>query len=392
MTKNNIEAQKIQSFNIKIENPNQEYNYLSYNDTNIFCKIINKDTYFIINSNYDLEIIQKETKNKILSNVNSLIKIFPKKKILYFLSNNQLGRLNYLENYIEFFNLDKVIHYQISIFDDKKIFILKNYNISIYHYDNSRHSLFFNSTKKFSASLIVPLTKNCLIISVENKLYFSTTEEIEKLKEKDCYESKFYGIMDDNGPYISFKNLHKKLGNYFMSFNSSEGCVKFNLLLNNKFCISYGKIIYIYSYPNVKLVTKLVFDKFSQLYQISNKVYILYNEEIQILGGNLKKLKSFKLNEPIDKDNTSLSNNTITHIYFANSNSNRCNNCSFNKLCNISLMLDNSYIEGDFDLNNLDSCCEQPYGLIISLLQFDKEYQFFFKDTNGKCIHCGLNF
>ena len=54
-------------------------------------------------------------------------------------------------------------------------------------------------------------------------------------------------------------------------------------------------------------------------------------------------------------------------------------------------MLYNSYIEGDFDLNNLDSCCEQPYELIISLLQFDKEYQFFFKDKNGKCIHCGLN-
>ena len=235
------------------------------------------------------------------------------------------------------------------------------------------------------------MTKNYLIISVENKLYFSTTEEIEKLKEKDCYESKFYGIMDDNGPYISFKNLHEKLGNHFMSFNSSEGCVKFNLLLNNNFCISYGKIIYIYSYPNVKLVTILVFDKFSQLYQVSNRVYILYNEEIQILGGNLKKLKSFKLNKPIDKDNTSLSNNTITHVYFANCNSNRCNNCSFNKLCNISLSLYNSYIEGDFDFNNLDSCCEQPYGLIIFLMQFDKEYQFFFKDANGKCIHCGLN-
>jgi len=104
--------------------------------------------------------------------------------------------------------LDKVIHYQISIFDDKKIFILKNYNLFIYHYDNSRHSLIFDSTKKFSASLIIPLTKNYLIISVENKLYFSTVEEIEKLKEKDCYESKFYGVMDDNGPYISFKNLH----------------------------------------------------------------------------------------------------------------------------------------------------------------------------------------
>ena len=76
MAKNNIEAQKIQSFDIKIENPNQEYNYLSYNDTNIFCKMINKDTYFIINSNYDLEIIQKEKKNKILSNINSLIKIY----------------------------------------------------------------------------------------------------------------------------------------------------------------------------------------------------------------------------------------------------------------------------------------------------------------------------
>ena len=53
------------------------------------------------------------------------------------------------------------------------------------------------------------MTKNYLIISVENKLYFSTTEEIEKLKEKDCYESKLYGIMGDNGPCISFKNLHE---------------------------------------------------------------------------------------------------------------------------------------------------------------------------------------
>ena len=65
--------------------------------------MINKDTYFIINSNFDLEIIQKEKKKKILSNINSLIKIFPTKKILYFLSNNQLGRLNYVENYIEIF-------------------------------------------------------------------------------------------------------------------------------------------------------------------------------------------------------------------------------------------------------------------------------------------------
>lgn len=188
--------------------------------------------------------------------------------------------------------MDKVISYEISIFDDEKIFILKNYNLSIYHYDKKHHSLIFNSTKKFSASLIIPLTKNYLIISVENKLYFSKKEEIEKLEEKDCYESKLYGIMDDNGPYISFKNLHKKLGKYFMKFNSSEGSVKFNLLLNNNFCISYGKFIYIYSYPNIQLINKLVFEKFSQLYQVSNNVYILYNEEIHILGGNLKKLKS----------------------------------------------------------------------------------------------------
>ena len=46
--------------------------------------MINKDTYFIINSNYDLEIIQKEKKNTILSNINSLIKIFPKKKFYIF--------------------------------------------------------------------------------------------------------------------------------------------------------------------------------------------------------------------------------------------------------------------------------------------------------------------
>ena len=46
--------------------------------------MINKDTYFIINSKYDLELVQKEKKNIILSNINSLIKIFPEKKILYF--------------------------------------------------------------------------------------------------------------------------------------------------------------------------------------------------------------------------------------------------------------------------------------------------------------------
>jgi len=391
MPKNNIEAQKIQSFDIKIENPNQKCDYLSYNDTNKFCKMINKDTYFIMNSKYDLELIQKEKKNTILSNINSLIKIFPEKKILYFLSNNQLGRLNYDKNFIEFFNLDKVISYQISIFDDEKIFILNNYNLSIYHYDNSHHSLIFNSMKKFSASLIIPLTKNYLIISVENKLYFSTKEEIEKLEEKDCYESKLYGIMGDNVPYISFENLHKTLGNYFMNFNSSEGPVKFNLLLNNNFCISYGKLIYIYSYPNIKLITKLVFENFSQLYQVSNNVYILYDEEIQILGENLKKLKTFKLNKAIDKDNASLSNNTITNIYFTNSNSKICTNCLFNKVCNISLSLYNSYVEEDFDFNNLDSCCEQPYGLVISLQQFCKEYQFFFNDKNGQCMYCGLN-
>ncbi len=54
-------------------------------------------------------------------------------------------------------------------------------------------------------------------------------------------------------------------------------------------------------------------------------------------------------------------------------------------------MLDNSFVEEDFDLNNLDSCCEQPYGLVISLQQLGKEYQFFFNDKNGQCIHCGLN-
>ncbi len=197
--------------------------------------------------------------------------------------------------------------------------------------------------------------------------------------------------MGDNVPYISFENLHKTLGNYFMNFNSSEGPVKFNLLLNNNFCISYGKFIYIYSYPNIQLINKLVFEKFSQLYQVSNNVYILYNEEIHILGGNLKKLKSFKLNEVIDKDNASLSNNTITKIYFTNSNSNICKNCLFNKVCIISLMLDNSFVEEDFDLNNLDSCCEQPYGLVISLQQLGKEYQFFFNDKNGQCMYCGLN-
>ena len=84
MSKNNIESKKIQSFDIKIENPNQECDYLSYNDTNKFCKMINKDTYFIINSKYDLELIQKEKKNTILSNINSLIKIFPKKKFYIF--------------------------------------------------------------------------------------------------------------------------------------------------------------------------------------------------------------------------------------------------------------------------------------------------------------------
>ena len=40
---------------------------------------------------------------------------------------------------------------------------------------------------------------------------------------------------------------------------------------------------------------KLEFDNFSQLYQVSNNVYILYNEEIHILGGNLKKLKSIEI-------------------------------------------------------------------------------------------------
>ena len=60
MSNNNIKAKKILSFNIKIENPNQKCDYLSYNDTNKFCKMINKDTYFIMNSKYDLELIQKE--------------------------------------------------------------------------------------------------------------------------------------------------------------------------------------------------------------------------------------------------------------------------------------------------------------------------------------------
>ena len=287
--------------------------------------------------------------------------------------------------------MDNVIFFQISIFDNEKIFVLKNYNLTIYHYDNIHHSLIFDSTKKFSSSQIIPLAKNYLIVSVENKLYFSTIEEIEKLEEKDCYESKLYGYMDDNGPYISYENLHKKLGNYFMSFNSSEGCVKFNLLLNNNFCISYGKLIYIYSYPNIKLITKLLFDKFSQLYQVSNNAYILYNEEIQILGRNLKKLKSFKLNEVIDKDNISLSNNTITKIYWKKSKTNKCSNCLFNKISIISLLFVNSYIEEDFDLDNLDSCCGQPYGLVISLYQLGKEYGFFYEKENGKCMHCGLN-
>ena len=69
---------------IDIEELSQEYDYSSYNYVNEFCKMINKDTYFIINAENELELHQKEKTFKIESNIKSLLKIIPEKKYFIF--------------------------------------------------------------------------------------------------------------------------------------------------------------------------------------------------------------------------------------------------------------------------------------------------------------------
>lgn len=387
-SENDIQATKVEKINIDIENPTPDNDYLSYNDANEFCKMINKDNYFILNSKNDLELYQKEKKYFILSDIRTLLKILSEKKILYFISdkkkNFELGRFDYSKNIIEYFNLDISCYSDISIFDNEKIVFLNGFNIVIYHYDNNK--LILDSNKKFSASQIIPLENNYAIISIENKLYLSTIDEIEKMEEKECYDEVLYGFCDENGPYISFVKLQNKLGNYFMNFNSDMYIIKFNILLNQRFCVSYGDIINIFSYPNPQLITKLKDENFSQLYQVSSKIYILYNnEEIEILGGGLQKIKNFKLNEKIDNEFIALSNNTITNIYNKNV---ICPNCSFNKLYKIGIFYDNSYLTDDGDSNNLDSMCGETEGFIITLnrRKVNNDYNFYCKE--GK--ECGF--
>ena len=48
-SENDIKATKVEKINIDIENPTPDNDYLSYNDANEFCKMINKDNYFILN-------------------------------------------------------------------------------------------------------------------------------------------------------------------------------------------------------------------------------------------------------------------------------------------------------------------------------------------------------
>ena len=378
------------NIDIDIEESSQEYDYSSYNYANEFCKMINKDTYFIINAENELELHQKEKTLKIESNIKSLLKIIPEKKILFFKQkNNRLCKLDYEKKSIEIFNLDTQFS-DIILFDDGKIFILGDYKLCIYHYDNFSHSIIFDSKKKFAAAQIIPLKKSYIIIAIENKLYLSKKEEIEKLEEKDCYAEIFYGIYDENGPYISFVNLQNKLGNYFMNFNSENYIIKFNLLLNDKFCISYGDNIYIYSLPNANLVTKLNYHVFSQMYQVSNQVYILYNKnEIQILGKAFQTVKNFKLKEKIDLDSISLSNNTINKIFCLKSDV--CPICKYNKLYRIGIFFDNSYASGDMENDNLDSICGQTQGFIISLNKRDIDENFVLYEFDDKCGFCKYN-
>ena len=136
--------------------------------------MINKETYFIIYKEYELELHQKEKIFKIQSNIKSLLKIIPEKKILFFeQKTHKLCKLDYEKKIIEIFHLD-MKYTDIIIFDNGKIFFLGSYKLLIYHYDNSIHSLIFDSSKKFAADQIIHLKNNYIIISIEKKLYLST--------------------------------------------------------------------------------------------------------------------------------------------------------------------------------------------------------------------------
>ena len=198
--------------------PVRTSNNFGINDITIDFKIpkANKFDKMSIEDNKDLEInIDEDTKTisnriglEIKSNKNIYIKV-PEGKIiketvrlLFKLESNSL--------------IDNVF---IDVGKNSKVKLLFAYEGTGFHFLKQEVRVHEYANAHITISNMLD-NKSMSFIAIENKLYLSTIDEIEKMEEKECYDEVLYGFCDENGPYISFVKLQNKLGNYFMNFNS----------------------------------------------------------------------------------------------------------------------------------------------------------------------------